>query len=122
MNISLKFVAAAALASSLFACGPSTGTGQFTVTVTAGTTPTISWDEAAGPAAGMAVSEYPGTSVNMWVLSQGVSGIPSGVKYGTVPVGAYETKGAAKPLVAGTQYDVTITSAGGRSGNLQFTP
>ncbi len=122
MKISLKSMAAIALASSILGCGQSTGTGQFTVTVGSGLTPTISWDESAGPAAGMAVSEFPGTSVNMWVLSQGMSGIAPGVKYGTVPAGAYETKGAAKPLVAGTQYDVTITSAGGRSGNLQFTP
>ena len=118
-----KTTVVAALVGSLFlACGPSTGTGQFTVTVTTGTTPTISWDSSAGAAAGLAVSEYPATSNNMWVLSQGLSGIASGVKYGTVPAGAYEAKGAAKPLVAGQTYDVTITSTGGRSGNLQFTP
>ena len=110
-----------AVAASLFAgCGPSTTAGSFKVTASSGLTPTITWDVAEGGALGLAVSEFPGTSVNMWVLSG--SGIVSGVKYGTVPAGAYEAKGAAKPLVAGQQYDITITTSGTRSGNGQFTP
>ena len=116
-----KILVVVAVSSSfLLGCGPSTPNGSFKVTASSGLTPTITWDTAEGGALGLAVSEYPGTSVNMWVLSG--SAIASGVKYGTVPAGAYEAKGAAKPLVAGQQYDITITTSGTRSGNGQFTP
>jgi hypothetical protein len=120
--MTIRLATCVALTTLFLGCGPATGSGNFNVQVTSGTTPTITWDASGGAAAGLAVAEYPGTSVRTWVLSTTGTGFASGVKYGTVPSGGIEAEGAAKPITAGREYNVTITSLAGGTGSLTFTP
>ncbi len=106
----------------LAACAPAEGVcnGDFAITVGTGTNPTFTWD---GDAAGLAVTEFPATATRLWVLGQIATPFPSPVTYGTVPSLAIESDGAAKPLVAGTEYAITITAGDGATASCQtFTP
>lgn len=92
------------------------------MTVSAGLTPDITWE--GGPAAGLAVAEYPEGANRQWVLAMAAAtGFDSPVTYGTVPANALEAEGAAQDLVAGTEYSVTVTLSNGVDIRCQlFTP
>lgn len=92
------------------------------MTVSAGLTPDFTWE--GGPAAGLAVAEYPEGANRQWVLAMAAAtGFDSPVTYGTVPANALEAEGAAQDLVAGTEYSVTVTLSNGVDIRCQlFTP
>ena len=99
-------------------------TGDVTVSVSAGTTPTFSWSPACR-AYGLIVEE--GASDRWLLVATGSAGIAPGVRYGTVPAGASQRGEPAVPLVAGRAYDVTVfrgtTDDNARpAGSRDFTP
>ena len=82
------------------------------ITVSAGTTPTISWQPECRMAA-LAVYRADG-SESMWFFNTDWRSAP-GLRYGTVPSGA-EVVVAAKPLTSGVAYVVDIMPPAGGSG------
>jgi len=127
MRSKIGFAAALALTGLIAGCDLSalfdTGngcTGDFTVTVGTGLTPEFTWD---GNSAGLSVTKFPETSERQWTLGMLTTPFNPPVTYGTVPAGAMESEGAAKALVAGTQYAITITGGDGSKASCQtFTP
>ena len=112
-------------------CGDSTGpsgaacAGSVDVSVSSGTTPTISWM----PNCRLWLVGVEGEDGDVWViLTPGRNGISSGVRYGRVPSGA-TSDGPAVPLVAGRTYDVFVgrhtgpdEDDGALAGLQTFTP
>jgi hypothetical protein len=78
-------------------------TGDVTVSVSAGTTPTFTWEPECRV---IALLVEQGAS-DMWFLEGMGQGIASGVRYGTVPPNAV-AEDPALPLVAGTTYEVIL--------------
>jgi len=105
-----RTVLAGALALSLAGCSDAAGpnrdpcTGDVTITVSSGPTPTFTWTPACG-VIGLLVEEE---ASDMWFISATGSGtIGSGVKYGTVPPGATEET-PPLTLLAGRTYEVIL--------------
>jgi hypothetical protein len=111
------------------ACDPSTGpdpctaSGVGVITISAGTTPSISW--AAGCRAERLAVFFVTTGTATWELRAGRRGIPKPVTYGVVPAGVLEEH-AVEALQIGTTYGVFVTvatSGGGRASAVAtFTP
>ena len=78
-------------------------TGNVTVSVSSGTTPTFTWTPACR-VIGLLVEL--GAS-DQWFLEATGDGIAPGVQYGIVPPGA-TADGPATPLVSGTTYEVIL--------------
>ena len=98
-------------------------TGDVTVSVSAGTTPTFTWTPACTVRA-LLVEED--ASDRWFILATGTAGIAPGVVYGTVPAGASQDE-PALPLTAGVAHDVVLfrvltTSTGTIAGMREFTP
>ena len=83
---------------------PAACTGNVTVTVTSGTTPTFSWTPACSIVA-LIVEE--GANDQWNVLANGDPGFGPSVVYGTKPAGSTQV-GATTPLRAGVNYTVTV--------------
>ena len=83
---------------------PAACTGNVTVTVTSGTTPTFSWTPACSVVA-LIVEEAANDQWN--VLANGDPGFGPSVVYGAKPPGSTQV-GAVTPLRAGTSYTVTL--------------
>jgi hypothetical protein len=84
--------------------GPAACTGNVTVTVTGGTTPTFSWTPACSVVA-LIVEESANDQWN--VIANGDPGFGPSVVYGTKPGGSTQV-GAVTPLRAGVSYSVTL--------------
>jgi hypothetical protein len=127
MSSKIGLAAALALVGCIAACDLSSlfdvgngCVGDFPVTVGTGLTPEFTWD---GDAAGLSVTKFPETAERQWTLGMLTTPFNPPVTYGTVPAGAMESEGAAKTLVAGTQYAITITAGDGNKASCQtFTP
>lgn len=97
--------------------------GNVSVSVSSGTTPSITW----APACRVTMLRVEsGTLGAVWIIeSPGGQGIASGVRYGTVPEGAAEDE-PATPLVEGESYDaIVFRGTGGDltvAGVENFTP
>jgi hypothetical protein len=99
-----------------------------TITVSAGLTPTFNWTPACRVEA--LTVRHAANGATMWSLFATLDnrGIPPGVRYATVPVGAFELGAdAPPPLEAGATYVVTLTVFGFPTGPEQefrqeFTP
>jgi len=79
-------------------------TGDVTLAVTSGTTPSISWS----PACKLFLMLVEAESGDVWgVISDGTNAIETPVGYGVVPAGATELA-APVPLIAGAPYTVTV--------------
>lgn len=138
--------AVAALAAFLASCGGSDSTApgsstefdlptDFPITVSSGTTPTISWTGSTADNISL-IDESTNTFTQdiVWefstkLTSQGVSvGVPSPVRYGTMPsTGTCNEFGdvqcpAALPLVKGHVYEVLILATNGKLGAKLFSP
>ena len=83
---------------------PAACTGNVTVTVTTGTTPTFSWTPACSIVA-LIVEE--GANDQWNVLANGDPGFGPSVVYGTKPAGSTQV-GLLTPLRAGVNYTVTL--------------
>ena len=83
---------------------PAACTGNVTVTVTSGTTPTFSWT----PACSIAAVVVEEGAADQWdVFANGDPGFGPSVIYGTKPAGSNQNSPAI-PLRAGTTYNVTL--------------
>ena len=105
-----RWIPAFLLAFTVAGCGDSTGpggapcTGSVDVTVSSGTTPTISWT----PNCRLWLVGVEADDGDVWVIaSPGRNGISPGVRYGVVPRGAM-SDGPAVPLIAGQTYNVFV--------------
>lgn len=79
-------------------------TGDVTISVSSGTTPTFTWSPACGVLAVLVEED----ASDIWIISATGNGtIGSGVKYGTVPSGAEEGT-APVALLAGHTYEVIL--------------
>jgi hypothetical protein len=88
------------------AIGPDAGgacTGNVTVSVSAGTTPTFTWTPACRVIGLLVELE----ASDQWFIEGTGGGIASGVQYGIVPPGATSSE-PARPLVSGTTYEVIL--------------
>jgi hypothetical protein len=88
------------------ATGPEAGgacTGNVTVSVSAGTTPTFTWTPACRVIGLLVELE----ASDQWFLEGSGDGIAPGVQYGIVPPGATASE-PARPLVSGTTYEVIL--------------
>lgn len=83
---------------------PAACTGNVTVTVTSGTTPTFSWTPACSLVA-LIVEEAANDQWN--VIANGDPGFGPNVVYGTKPAGSTQV-GAVTPLRSGVSYTVTV--------------
>jgi hypothetical protein len=83
---------------------PAACTGNVTVTVTSGLTPTFSWTPACSVVA-LIVEE--GANDQWNVIANGDPGFGPSVVYGAKPVGSAQV-GAVTPLRAGVNYTVTL--------------
>jgi hypothetical protein len=96
-------------------------TGDVTVSVSAGTTPTFTWAPACLVLALLVEQE----ASDMWFLEATGEGIASGVRYGTVPSGA-SGDGPAVALVQGTTYEVILFRGTAQNATIaairEFTP
>ena len=104
--------------------GLSRCTGDLVVSVSGGTTPTISWTPAC---AAYALIVEEGASDRWFLRATSAAGIAPGVRYGTVPPGASGDGEPAVPLVAGRTYDVgvfrgTADNNATLAGTSVFTP
>jgi hypothetical protein len=130
-------VAVLGVMTALVGCGSDTAptpplapcSGALTVSVTSGTTPTISWSPACGVnRLSVDLVDAPaGTVSTVWglVTSSSDEFGPS-VRYGVVPNGATADPASA-PLQAGKSYRVQVLRAGGEAiilaqGTTTFTP
>ncbi len=102
--------------------GSTDGGGDFAIGLSSGLTPTINWPGA--NALGLAIAEYPGTSVRLWVLATTGAGFGNSVVYATVPTGATQAEpssGAPAAIVSGKQYVITITRSDGKAASQVFS-
>jgi len=101
--------------------GPLAATGDFTITVTAGLTPTFSWP--GGNATGVLVSASPASGTPNWLLSPtAFSGFASPVVFGIAPVGGQNGYPTTKPLIARTRYIVSVQRVDARYATQEFIP
>jgi len=103
-------IAAITVAFTIAGCGDSTGlsgaecTGPVDVSVSAGTTPTISWT----PRCRLGLVGVEAEDGDVWVITTpGRNGINAAVRYGIVPSGA-TSDAPAVPLIAGQPYNVFV--------------
>lgn len=95
--------------------------GDFDITVSGGTTPTISWP--GGNALGMTVLRMNGTQTEqVWMVNQAAQGgFASPVTYGTLPASAQQLAPAVA-LQAGQTYRVNVARADNKGAYRDFTP
>jgi len=98
------------------------GSGNITVLVGGGTTPTYSWSGAGVFSLSVARTSDPVTPV--WgFLTPGTDGITSPVTHGTVPAGAVATAMTENALTTGVEYRVLVQRINGSDfGQTDFTP
>lgn len=134
----MRQLLALALMLTTVACGrDSAGLGDsgefpsdFEISVSSGTSPTISWP--GGAAAGFSVDDISGrtlTQASVWSFSavNANTGFASPVKYGTVPQGYRcgildDPCPAARPLERGIRYMIMVFRVDGQIGVKIFTP
>jgi hypothetical protein len=114
-----------------FGCGDDDGTGpdanrnctgDVTISVSAGLTPTFTW----APACRVAFFLVEADASDVWFIEPtGEQGIASGVTYGVVPAGARQEEPAIA-LESGVTYDVIVARGSGEdlvlAGIRSFTP
>jgi hypothetical protein len=95
--------------------------GDFAITVTGGTTPTISWP--GGNALGMSVLKMNGAQTEqVWMVNQSAQGgFASPVTYGTLPAGAQHLAPSVA-LQAGQTYRVNVARVDNKGAYRDFTP
>jgi hypothetical protein len=97
------------------------GCSSLSVNVSAGTTPTFSWDAACQIQE--VIVAFPGPGAIVWsaISVNQTNSIASPVVYASTPPGAALTANMVQFLVAGTTYDVTLLRAADTPGGpLQF--
>lgn len=95
--------------------------GDFTVTVSDGTTPAYSWT--IGNAFTINVVRTANPTTIVWgVTTPGQNGIASPVTHGQVPGGAIEQAAVEKELESGVEYRVSVVLLDGSFGFTDFTP
>jgi hypothetical protein len=105
---------------------PPVCSGQVTIAVSSGLTPSFSWT----PACRLFFVNVELGAADQWsVISDGNNAIAPPVQYGVVPPGAEQSSSGVTPLVAGQTYDVNLfywTGPGAQDGtligSLEFTP
>lgn len=135
----LRFLGAAAVVATTVSCGgdrsPTSPSSldlptDFPITVTSGTTPTISWT--GENATSFSIQDMSTNTINddiVWDFSPQsyATGFASPVRYGTMPTGAAcgfldEQCPTARALVKGHQYLIIILTVNNKAGEKSFTP
>lgn len=95
--------------------------GDFSISVSAGTSPSYSWSE--GPAFSIQVERTANQTQVVWrVADANTRNIRSPVRHGVVPTGAIESLALERTLTPGVQYRVVIRLADAREAYRDFRP